>query len=77
MKAFRAFFDFEDFLPEAAGGASARVTMSFGDETTDVKELKSSRVEELKSYYNLKGQRVEAPVKKGLYIRDGKKVVIK
>ena len=75
MKAFRAYFDFDDVLSEAES-ANARITMSF-DDATDVKELKSSRIEGLKSCYNLKGQRVEKPVKKGVYIRDGKKVVIK
>ena len=76
MKAFRAYFDFDDVLAEAEENTSSRIALSF-EEATDVKELKSSRIEGLKSYYDLKGQRVEAPVKKGFYIRDGKKVVIK
>jgi hypothetical protein len=75
MKAFRAYLTLPVVLADVSN-ASSRIALSF-EETTDVKELKSSRIEGLKSYYNLKGQRVEAPVKKGLYIRDGKKVVIK
>jgi hypothetical protein len=75
MKAFRAYFTLPVVLADVSN-ASSRIALSF-EETTDVKELKSSRIEGLKSYYNLKGQRVEAPVKKGLYIRDGKKMVIK
>lgn len=75
MKAFRAYFDLDDVLAEVKS-ANSRVFMSFGDETKVV-ELKDGRIEGLKSCYNLKGQRVEKPVKKGVYIRDGKKVVVK
>lgn len=75
MKAFRAYFDLDDVLAEVTS-ANSRVFMSFGDETKVV-ELKDGRIEGLKSCYNLKGQRVEKPVKKGVYIRDGKKVVVK
>ena len=76
MKGFRGYFTFNKVLTEASSAAS-RIRMSYDDETTSVKELKSSRIEGLKSCYNLKGQRVEKPVKKGVYIRDGKKVVVK
>lgn len=49
----------------------------FGDgETTGVKDLKNSRIEELKSVYNLNGQRVSQPTK-GLYIVNGKKTMVK
>ena len=48
----------------------------FGGETTGVGELKNSRMEELKSYYNLNGQRVAQPTR-GLYIVNGRKVVVK
>ena len=75
MKAFRCYFTLNKVLADVAN-ASSRIAFSF-DEATGVKELKSSKIEELKSYYNLKGQRVEKPVKKGLYIQNGKKVVIK
>jgi hypothetical protein len=75
MKAFRAYFTLPVVLADVSN-ASSRIALSF-EETTDVKELKSSRIEGLKSYYNLKGQRVEAPVKKGLYIQNGKKKVVK
>ena len=78
MKAFRAYFDFIDLLPDFEENyAETRIQMAFDDETTNVVELKDGRLEELKSCYNLKGQRVEKPVKKGLYIRNGKKVIIK
>jgi len=77
MKAFRAFFDFEDFLPEAAGGASARVTMSFGDETTGVGTRLNAQGTMHSDVYDLQGRKVTKPVKKGVYVRDGRKVVVK
>ena len=65
--------------------ANVRQFIGFGDdsETTGIEELKDGRIEgwnnssteELKSYYNLNGQRVANP-SKGLYIVNGKKVVI-
>ena len=74
MKGYRAYFWFTDLLPDVS---ASRIQMAFNDETANVVELKDGRMEELKSYYNLKGQRVEKPLKKGLYIRNGKKVIIK
>ena len=56
--------------------STARALVLTFDDATSVKELKNSRIEELKSYYNLNGQRVSQP-SKGLYIVNGKKVVIK
>jgi hypothetical protein len=46
-----------------------------GDETTGVKELKELRSDD-NSYYNFNGQRIMNPTK-GLYIVNGKKVIIK
>lgn len=45
------------------------------DETTGVIELKNSRIEELE-FYDLSGHRVMTP-KKGVYVVNGKKVIIK
>lgn len=73
-KAFRCWFELGAVLDKETSFES-RITLSF-DDATDVKELKNSRTEELTSYYNLNGQRVSQP-KKGLYVRGGKKVIIK
>lgn len=63
----------------------SRVALIFDDgETTGIQELENSSIEELnhsgnealKAYYNLNGQRVTNP-KRGLYIVNGKKVIIK
>lgn len=69
LKPFRAYFTVE-------GGAGARISLSFGDEATDVQEFKNSRVEGLKSYFDLQGRKVMNPTK-GLYIVGGKKVIVK
>ena len=60
-------------------GAPAKLSLSFGDddETTDIESVTTD--EETKDndvYYNLNGQRVSNP-QKGVYIHNGKKVIIK
>ncbi|RKW58577.1 MAG: leucine-rich repeat domain-containing protein, partial [Prevotella sp.] len=60
-------------------GAPAKLSLSFGDddETTDIESVTTD--EEAKDndvYYNLNGQRVSNP-QKGIYIHNGKKVIIK
>ena len=57
-------------------GSARALTVSFGDEATGIQELKNSRIEGLKTYFDLQGRRVALPTK-GLYIKDGRKVVIK
>ena len=67
MKGFRAYF----VLPE---GAEAR--LSFFDETTGIRTVYSEQLIMNSSVYNMNGQKVEK-AKKGLYIINGKKQVIK
>lgn len=56
-------------------GGSAREFIGFDGETTGIQQVESSQMT-VDSYYNLAGQRVAQPTK-GLYIVNGKKVVIK
>ncbi len=72
-KAFRAYFDFQVVL-SSVDDSTAPVFISFGDETTGIKNVQ--RTLDDGAYYNLSGQRVETPAK-GLYIKDGKKVIVK
>ena len=51
-------------------------TGEFDTKTTGIQELKSSRIEELKSIYNLQGQRLNT-LQKGLNIVNGRKVLVK
>lgn len=48
----------------------------FDDETTGITEVSNAAKASDKAYYTLSGQRVNAPVK-GLYLHNGKKVIVK
>jgi len=59
------------------GAAAARgLEISFDDEVTGLNEVRGKKEEVRSDYFNLAGQRVAQPTK-GLYIVNGKKVVIK
>ena len=74
MKAFRAYFNFADVLANKSV-ASAPIHMSFdGEGTTGIEVIRDLMEEGV--YYDLNGRRVETP-SKGIYILNGKKVVIK
>lgn len=61
---------------DQAEAAAARFTLDFGDdETTGISNVEHSTLN-IQHYYDLKGQRVENPTK-GLYILNGKKVIMK
>jgi hypothetical protein len=71
MKAFRAYFEFEDVLA-AADEAGARIKITF-DDITGIKDARTYNGEEI---YTLSGQRVNK-AGKGVYIVNGKKVIKK
>ena len=73
MKAYRAYFDLDDYLPEAES-ASAPIYISFNNDVTGIQSIQQSSDDG--RYYNLNGQHV-TNLKKGLYIKNGKKVVVK
>ncbi len=60
------------------GNANTRyIGFTFDDGTTNIDPLSASDTDESNAaYYNLQGQRVDNPTK-GLYIRNGRKIVIK
>ncbi len=75
LAAHRAYLETEtDITPDH----NARLVLKFEDDPTAIDEVKSAAqpVKADNVYYNLNGQRVEK-AKKGLYIQNGKKVVIK
>lgn len=63
------------------GGAvcSRSLTIGVGGDTTGMEELKNEKIEELNSeWYDLQGRKLGSkPTRKGLYINNGKKIVIK
>lgn len=81
MKAFRAYFDFLDILTDVEeGGYDARVVMRFGGagEASGVRSAAMALRLAAGQCYDLQGRRVESPImRKGLYISDGRKVVVK
>lgn len=65
------------FLADSRTTGARALTLSFDDETTGISEtMKMEDVFGENTYYNLRGQRVEN-LTKGLYIVNGKKVIIK
>ncbi|MBR1557733.1 MAG: hypothetical protein IJ647_08250 [Prevotella sp.] len=65
------------YLPTDFDGSSAPVFLLFsGSETTGINAVQGSQSKANGDYYNLNGQRVAQPTK-GLYIVNGKKVVVK
>ena len=71
MKGFRAYFDFFDVV---SAYESAPIFISFDNETTGIK---LAQTEGDDSYYDLNGRKVLNPTKKGIYIHNGKKEVVK
>ncbi len=74
MKAFRAYFTLRDVLTEV-DEAAARISFSF-DEATGISDNNRETITNNR-YYDLQGRSVEKPAKKGLYIRNGKKEIVK
>ena len=73
MKAFRGYFELADVLTSVEG-AAAHIMIS--DETTGIADVRSLISEDEGGYYSISGQKVLNP-QKGMYIKNGKKVIIK
>ena len=74
IKAFRGYFDLASAGAEYEESEAARIAIAFEDQTTGVTTL--SKIPVATGTYSLSGQRVQKPGK-GIYVRDGKKMVIK
>lgn len=74
MKAFRAYFTISDVLTNMEN-AGSRIQLSFNEEATGIKTVELKTMDD-ERYYNLKGQRVEMP-HNGIYVKNGKKIVVK
>ena len=64
--------ELESFLKAGQGNVTVKLSLSSG--ATAINSMRSTSAEE-GAYYSLNGQRVEHPTK-GLFIRNGKKVII-
>lgn len=74
MKAFRAYFDFDDVLSDIES-SSARMAMLFDKSITDINKVSKKKSDMSGSVYDLQGRRVNKPVQ-GIFIKDGKKIVV-
>ena len=59
-----------------ASGSAKALALSFGDNVTGIEAVSTVEPQGAKTYYNLQGQRVSEP-KQGIYVVDGKKVLVK
>ena len=66
---------FKAYLPKAAGMNAASYSFRFGGDTTGVENVVVEN--EVKAIYDLTGRRVEAITAPGIYIVNGKKVLVK
>ncbi len=73
IKAFRGWFNLDAVLNVAVSGAP--VFINIDGETTGINEVHG--LFEDGAFYDLNGMKVENPTKKGVYIQNGKKVVVK
>lgn len=74
IKAFRGYFELKDVLDSYYDEAPSRVVFDFGD-VTGIQKI-SAQGQNDGIYYDLSGRRVEKP-SKGVFIVNGKKVIIK
>jgi len=75
---YRAVKPFEAYLTLEGGAASMRVIPIFEDDETGIMELQSVGIMELQNgTYDLTGRKVQGELKRGVYIVNGKKVMVK
>lgn len=82
MKAFRAYFDFLDILTDVEENAGAKIAFMVDDTPTRIEGLAAGKAYPGGAVYTIGGQLVGKDVdmkqmKKGVYVRDGRKVVVK
>ncbi len=64
-------------LPKQSGSAPARqLTLVFEGEATGITTV-SAFPADTDAFYDLNGRRIQTPTKKGVYVKDGQKVVVK
>ncbi len=86
MKAFRAYFDLATAGADYTTISAANIQLNVADdEASDVREIEDGKWKTGTGVYDLQGRRVESSIfnsqssilKKGLYIKDGRKVIVK
>ena len=79
VNAFRAYFLVDSSDAGASESEDVRsIYLNFGDdEPSVVRDIDNGQWKTDNVVYDLNGRKVNAPLKKGIYIRNGRKVVIK
>ena len=78
MKAFRGFFWTAEILSKVENAAGAKIGLVIDGETTGIDNSQLSIVNSNDGWYTLDGIKLNGePKKKGIYIKDGRKVVVK
>ena len=82
IKAFRGYFAFHDILADVEGNSGAKIAFMVDDIPTHIENYAADRVYLEGAVYSIGGQLIGKNVnknqlKKGVYIRDGKKFVVK
>ena len=62
-------------IPQANGARVMNIVI--GDDTTNIKTLDAVQKDSNEKWYDLQGRHITYPTKKGIYVKTGKKVVIK
>ena len=77
VKSCRAYFELDADVPESNNAPS--IIIDYGDESTSLREISNEQlVISNYDYYTLDGRKLQGkPTKKGIYIVNGKKVVVK
>ena len=78
VRPFRGYFAFYMVLADMTE-AEARIYLSFdGGETTGISQIEDGKLKIENGVYDLQGRRMASSIlKKGLYVNDGRKVIIK
>ena len=75
----RAYFELSGLAASESTSTVRAFALNFGDDTTGIISIENGKLKiEDDSWYDLSGRKLnEKPVKKGVYVQNGKKVVIK
>lgn len=68
---------FRAYIVPIASGARSTLTGGFDDETTSISTMQLTDNDGTTHYFDLNGRRINNPVAKGVYVVNGKKVLIK
>lgn len=68
---------FRAYIVPIASGARSTLTGGFDDETTSINTMQLTDNDGTTHYFDLNGRRINKPVAKGVYVVNGKKVLIK